>query len=298
VTSSSTALGVSDKARTPNTGTGKEKEKAADSAPGTVPADKTRPSTNAAPDKSAIAAADAGDKVAPVSPKDPNSVSPAAKGKGDSGAGTADGRGNASAPAPVPSPFPGITIQGGRLEGAATTGVINLSASPRTGAITLSNAAPPVAPKVPYGITITSTANSGGGLPNLGVFSNEPVYTVYMDMLHPNGTPAPSWTMQYALTLPVVNPSGLVPPFPIVKEQPAFPVELVRKYLRQLVIVYAIIDKEGKLQQISIKQTPDPELDPPVLAALSRWTFRPTEVKGSTVSAKILLGIPLSLPPQ
>ena len=31
-------------------------------------------------------------------------------------------------------------------------------------------------------MTITSTASSGGGLPDVGVFRNEKVYTVYLDM--------------------------------------------------------------------------------------------------------------------
>jgi hypothetical protein len=256
---------------------------------------------NVAADKDTNSAAGGGNKPAEGSSKDPGSANapPTAK-SGAPGAGAAaDGPGNTPGTSPARSPFPGITIQGGRLEGGTTTGIVNLSAPPRTGTLTLGNSAPPsAAPKASYGITIVSTATSGGGLPNLGVFSNEPVYTVYMDMVHPNGAPAPSWVLQYALTPPVVNPSGLVPPFPIKKEQPAFPVELLRKYVRQFVIAYAIIDKEGKLQQVSIKQTPDPGLNPSALEALSRWTFRPAEVKGSPAPVKILLGIPLPAPPQ
>ena len=30
-----------------------------------------------------------------------------------------------------------------------------------------------------YGMTVTSTADSGGGLPDLGVFAHEKVYTVF-----------------------------------------------------------------------------------------------------------------------
>ena len=88
----------------------------------------------------------------------------------------------------------------------------------------------------------------------------------------------------------------LVPPFPSTKERPEFPIELVRKYLRRLVVVYAVINTDGKLQDIAVKQTPDPLLNPAALAALEKWQFRPAEVNGEAVAVKALLGVPLSLP--
>ena len=72
--------------------------------------------------------------------------------------------------------------------------------------------------------------------------------------------------------------------------------ELVRKYLRRLIVVYAVIDTGGKLQQMSVKQSPDPQLNQPALTALEKWVFRPAELNGEPVAVKALLGIPLSLP--
>ena len=207
------------------------------------------------------------------------------------------GRGNGASGAseagdtPAKTPFAGITIQGGRLESG--TGVIRGSAPPRTGTAT---PPPSAAPKIPYSITIVSTTTSGGGLPDLGVFSREHVYTVYIDMKDKTGAAAPSWTMQYALAQATPNPAGWVPPFPLVKETPDFPVELLRKYTRRLVIVYGIIDAAGQLQQMAVKQSPDRLLNPAALAALSKWLFRPAEINGSPAPVKILMGIPLALP--
>jgi hypothetical protein len=206
------------------------------------------------------------------------------------GAAAGTGRGNGPGGAPARSPFSGITIQGGRLEG---TGVVNSTS--RTGTTTLPGS-PPKPAQTSYGITVVSAAGSGGGLPDLGVFVKEQVYTVYLDMRHRNGAPAPPWTLQYALSPPVVNPSGLVPPFPMVKLAPDFPTELAQKYVRRLVIVYATIDTEGKLKDVAVKQTPDAKLDPFVLAALSNWSFRPAQVNGAATSVKILLGVPIALP--
>ena len=165
----------------------------------------------------------------------------------------------------------------------------------------------PAPPQHSYGLTIVSTANSGGGLPDFGVFHYEQTYTVYVDVRRTVEDPAPSWTLQYAVLRgaapqagaaksPGASPQGLVPPFPVTKELPQWPAELVQKYLHRLIVVYAIIDPEGKFVQMLVKQSPSPQLNEPLLEALSKWVFRPGELDGNPVVVKALLGIPLSLP--
>ena len=92
-----------------------------------------------------------------------------------SGAGAGAGHGGGA--------FPGITIQGGSLGSGAT----GKSAG---GAL--------LAPQTSYRMTILSTASSGGGLADFGIFSNEKVYTVYIDMRQTAEDRSPSWTLQYA----------------------------------------------------------------------------------------------------
>ena len=216
-----------------------------------------------------------------------------ARGAAATGAGTSSGgRGNASGDAPARSPFPGITIQGGRLENGVT-GVVNGSSSRTT---TVNPGTPPSAtPNRQYSLTIVSTASSGGGLPDLGVFSKERVYTVYIDMQDKANPAALPWTLQYAPTQQTSNTEAVLPPFPVTKQQPAFPVELLRKYPRRLVVVYGVIGTDGKLQDIAVKQSPDPALNQVAIDALSKWVFRPAELNNSPAAVKILVGIPLGL---
>jgi outer membrane biosynthesis protein TonB len=149
-----------------------------------------------------------------------------------------------------------------------------------------------------------TTENSGGGLPYFGVFSQKQVYTVYLDMRQTEVDTAPSWTLEFAVlegspTLagaakdPAQNQQGLVLPFPAVKPPPVLPAEIVRRHLRRMVIVYAVINIEGKMEQLSVKDSPDPLLNEPILAALRKWVFRPARLNGEPVSTIILLGIPL-----
>ena len=74
------------------------------------------------------------------------------------------------------------------------------------------------------------------------------------------------------------------------------PAELVRRYPRQMVIVYAIINIAGKMEQMVVKGSPDARLNEPVLNALGKWIFRPAQRDGETVPAKVLLGIPVWAP--
>jgi outer membrane biosynthesis protein TonB len=53
------------------------------------------------------------------------------------------------------------------------------------------------------------------------------------------------------------------------------------------------MDREGKLQRVSILQTPDNRFNTPILAALTRWKFQPAQLNGQPVPLKVLIGIPL-----
>ncbi len=206
-----------------------------------------------------------------------------------SGTGTGSGAGSGSGT----GPFPGITIVGG----SGSTG-----AAARRGSRSLT----PPGKRPGYGMTITSTAKSGGGLRDYGIFRNESVYTVYVEMTH-SPTPAPSWTLQYSVLSKPASAGGqagislwsdqnVLAPYPIAKENPEFPADAVSRNLGRMVVVYGEINLEGKLERLRIIQSPNPLLNAPLLAALAKWTFRPAELNGKPVAVKALLGVPLSLP--
>ena len=204
-------------------------------------------------------------------------------------AGTRLGSGNGVGSASDKGGFPGITIRGGRYgNGTSDTGRPRVTARRQTS----------------YGMTITSTASSGGGLPDLGVFHNEKVYTVYLDMRINDEDAAPSWTLQYAVSQPMAdNLKGdrtssrivetLTPPYAMLKEVPELTPELATRCAGKLIIASAIMNVMGKLEQVSVKQTPDSQLAALLVEALNHWSFQPAEINGNPVALKILLGIRL-----
>jgi hypothetical protein len=206
-----------------------------------------------------------------------------------SGAGSATGRGG----------LPGLTIQSRSYGGAGIS--VNNGGGGAGGGIGVNVERSPIKlpPQTAYGMTISSTADSGGGLPDLGVFAHEKVYTVFLDMRSMSSDHNPSWTLQYARLRSAVendagsSSEGITPPFPLAKELPRLNSELIRTYLRNVIVVFAVIDTEGKLQRLSVLQTPDGRFNPPILAALTRWRFQPAQRHGQPVALKVLIGIPL-----
>jgi hypothetical protein len=215
---------------------------------------------------------------------------------GGVGAGSGNGKGSIS----------GITIQGAGSTAGNGTGsgsiagisVHGANGSYGSGASVKANASIVRFPsQTAYGMTVVSLADSGGGLPDFGVFKDEKVYTVYLDMRQTADDPAPSYTLQYApMPMPdqsATAPGPLTPPYPLNKPVPPMNSELMRRYLRDVIVVYAILQGDGKLQQLSVMQSPDARFNPPILAALQRWTFRPARIAGEPVAVKVLLGIPV-----
>ena len=203
------------------------------------------------------------------------------------GAGTTLGSGKGAGSAAGSGGFPGITISGGRY-GSGNGDAAGMHAS--------------LAPHVQtsYAMTITSTASSGGGLPDFGIFHNEKVYTVYLDMKANDEDRNPNWTLQYAVLQPESADPALrirgtpTPPYVTLKQVPDFSAEVAAKCAHQLIVASAILNVTGQLEQIAVKQSPDLRANDLLIEALKNWTFQPAQIEGKPVALKILMGIRLA----
>lgn len=199
-----------------------------------------------------------------------------------SNAGSALGSGGGAGNSPGAGGFPGISVRGGNYGNGSASLHTNVIARRQTS----------------YAMTITSTATSGGGLPDFGVFHNQKVYTVYLDMRASDEDPAPSWTLQYAILQPTdpnaIRIGGLpTPPYAALKQLPELTPELAAICTHKLIVVSGILNTAGKLEQMSVKKTPDSRVNTFLTEALANWIFQPSEIEGNRVPLKILLGIRL-----
>jgi hypothetical protein len=58
-------------------------------------------------------------------------------------------------------------------------------------------------------------------------------------------------------------------------------------------VIPGILTAGGKLEQISMKKSPDLQVNPLVTDALSNWRFQPSQIDGKPVALKIMMGIRL-----
>ncbi|HTV53739.1 MAG TPA: hypothetical protein VMI06_02370 [Terriglobia bacterium] len=200
-----------------------------------------------------------------------------------SGFGTSVASGSGAGSGAGGGAFPGITIQGGE----GSPGQISGQAGPRSGATE----------SVQYGsydLTIVSNGDSGGGLKDFGIFTGEQVFSVYVNVPGDPGRSDRPWILEYAQMRGGSDPVGeLQPPFPRKKEAPQWPVELSTRYRGQLMVIYGVIGRNGKLLNMRMMQTPNPELNQPLFKALQQWLFSPARMNGQPVAVEILLGVPL-----
>ena len=59
------------------------------------------------------------------------------------------------------------------------------------------------------------------------------------------------------------------------------------------VVISAVVDKEGMVSHVAVKQTPDVRISDPNVQAFNKWVFRPAQLNNQPVAVKVLLGIPL-----
>jgi hypothetical protein len=147
-------------------------------------------------------------------------------------------------------------------------------------------------------MTVVSTAASGGGLEDFGVFADQRIFTVYIPMQRSPEEADPTWTLQYGLmnkdeSMSASNDQQVIAPSPVMREWPAVPADLQKKYSQRQVVIYAIVDKEGKVSQVAVKKSPDPRVSGPIAQALAKWVFRPAQLNGQPTAVKVLMGIPL-----
>ena len=283
------------------------------------------------------------------------------------GPGIGSGSGSGAGSGPGTGPFGGITILGGvgtgsfgpgtgadsdqaSLAGITVVGGVDGTQTPPN-SVTITRVPNPLPAR--YGaLSVVSTESSGGGLPYFGVFSDEQIRTVYLDLRKEETEEAPLWTLEFGIpgNSSVQKDSTPEPdeeqesdegqredesqqgepgrqgdenrqegeseerqesqeddkpqpefvlPVPIVKERPTLPFELDQRHIGKMIIVYAVINVEGKMEQMLVMESPDPLLNQAVLDALREWVFLPGQLNGAPIAVKALLGMPLwsSAPP-
>jgi protein TonB len=83
-------------------------------------------------------------------------------------------------------------------------------------------------------------------------------------------------------------------PDPIKRVEPKYPDEARSQHIEGLVLVQALVGKDGSIQDTRIVKS-IPALDSAAVAAVRQWHFKPAKSKGKPVAAWVAVPLKFSL---
>jgi hypothetical protein len=203
------------------------------------------------------------------------------------GSGSGNGPGSGAGAGEGAGPFADIEVIGGVGSGMQGAGV---------------KAVPKTAVPRGYDFNIVASGGSGGGLRDFGIFHNEAVYTVYMDVsdVIPGSR---SWILQYAdygasrttvfsLDGPTASAQSMLEPPYATTREPAG--ASAAPTVGTMTVVTGLINADGKFQAGRVLQAGNDERGKQWLATLDKWAFHPASKSGKPTTVRIVLGIPES----
>ena len=228
-------------------------------------------------------------------------------GGGGSGKGNGSGFGSGGNIAQIQ--IPGVSVKGGPSSGVP--GIAGPGRRPRalggfSEMVTIED------PGESYNITVVEGSRGGAGLGVYGVLSGKRNYTVFVPM------PAGRWIMQFSemgdhSAQPSVTESTapstrsqvylaagdpILQPRPLRKVDPGRPEDEELAKLRGMVVLYAVIRKDGGVDKIRVIRSLNPALDDRAMDALKHWKFKPAQQGENPIEVQALFGIPFRPQPS
>ena len=202
---------------------------------------------------------------------------------------------------------PGISISGGIQPPSASLGPIVSGPPPVPPAPSTPAPARPANPAI--AALVARATRPTVGLPEWGLgdrraaqgfLYGKKVYTVYINM--PNlSSQSGSWIMRFSELgdqAPKVSEPELTAPVALRKVDPGYDPGAIREGIEGTVVLYAVIQQDGKVDSVRVVRSLDPRLDESAVQALLRWEFQPATRDGYPVELEVLVQIPFTLGPK
>ncbi len=82
---------------------------------------------------------------------------------------------------------------------------------------------------------------------------------------------------------PLIVTSDMKPPILVKKVAPRYPKKAKANRIEGTVIIQAVIDKKGKVEDVTVLRGVDPSLDKSAVRAVKKWRYEPAMVDGKPV---------------
>lgn len=154
------------------------------------------------------------------------------------------------------------------------------------------------APPLPPAVALHAGAGSAGANATAPdsidsqIFGSRRRYSMHLSMPNVNSAMG-SWTVRFAeLDADPAERSDLTAPEAIRKVDPAYPANLMREQIEGVVVLHAIIRRDGSVGDVRILEGFYEQLDENARVALEQWRFRPGTKNGVPVDVEAVIRVP------
>jgi TonB family protein len=125
------------------------------------------------------------------------------------------------------------------------------------------------------------------------VFGDHQAYSMTVNVPNLNSAGG-SWVIHFAElnSDEQKNQGELSAPVATHEVDPGYPLELMRHNVKGMVVLYAVIRKDGTVSDVRVLLSVDDQLDQYARAAFSKWRFQPATRDGSPVALEAVVSIP------
>jgi TonB family protein len=92
-------------------------------------------------------------------------------------------------------------------------------------------------------------------------------------------------------------PAGVIAGNVLHKVQPVYPSSAKEAKIQGEVVLHAIIDENGKVEQIAVVSSPDNALSQSSIEAVRQWTYKPYLLNGRPTAVDTTINVNFSLAP-
>jgi TonB family protein len=111
-------------------------------------------------------------------------------------------------------------------------------------------------------------------------------------------TAVPGRSAEQASSFVRVYPSrapGVVAPSALTQSQPLYTAAAMRAKVQGTVSMDVTVDADGRVRDVMVTESLDPDLDASAVAAVSQWVFRPGTLDGVAVPVRVHVGMSFSI---
>lgn len=150
---------------------------------------------------------------------------------------------------------------------------------------------PPIAVAAGAGTSASADVPTADKIDNQ-IFGGRRRYSMHLNMPNLNSAMG-SWTVRFAeLNADPNTQSDLTAPEAIRKVDPAYPLNLMHEQIEGVVLLHAVIRRDGSVGDVRVLEGFYDELDENARAALEQWRFRPGTKNGVPVDVEAVIRVP------